>query len=72
MPQGFCHSIKTFAQISLHVNSLWASPLRYYFIFTIFTLVGGGGVVGGAGKVIICYNHPHHHRDSHRGLLGSK
>lgn len=42
MPQGLGHSIKTFAQISLRVNSLWTSPLHNYFIFAIFTLGGLG------------------------------
>lgn len=53
MPQGLGHSIKTFVQISLPVNSLWASPLHNYFIFAIFTLGGFGGLLSAIIVVII-------------------
>lgn len=66
MPQGLGHSIKTFVQISLPVNSLWAS--RYIIISYLLSSPGGGGV----RRAIICYNRRHHRRDSHHGLLGSK
>lgn len=53
MPQGLGHSIKTFAQISLPVNSLWTSPLHNYFIFAIFTLGGGVGFGGLLSAIIV-------------------
>lgn len=51
MPQGLGHSIKTFVQISLPVNSLWASP--YIIISYLLSSPWGVGFGGLLSAIII-------------------